>query len=47
MIAAVRANGVPVWYLAAKDEGHGFSKKSNGDYQFYATVLFIQKFLLN
>jgi dipeptidyl aminopeptidase/acylaminoacyl peptidase len=31
--AAVRAKGVPVWYLVAKDEGHGFQKKSNSDYQ--------------
>lgn len=47
MISAVRANGVPVWYLAAKDEGHGFSKKTNRDFLFYVTVLFVQKFLLN
>jgi hypothetical protein len=36
-----------VWYLLANDEGHGFAKKKNQDYQFYATVTFIQKFLLN
>ena len=47
MVATVRKNGTPVWYLMAKDEGHGFSKKKNVDYQFYATVLFIQQFLLN
>ncbi len=40
-------NGTPVWYLMAKDEGHGFSKKKNVDYQFYATVLFIQQYLLS
>lgn len=38
--------GVPVWYLVARDEGHGFAKKSNRDFQFYATVLFIKEFLL-
>jgi dipeptidyl aminopeptidase/acylaminoacyl peptidase len=38
--------GVPVWYLVAKDEGHGFAKKGNRDFQFYATVLFIREFLL-
>ena len=38
--------GVPVWYLVAKDEGHGFAKKNNRDFQFYATVLFIKEFLL-
>ena len=47
MVATVRKNGTPVWFLMAKDEGHGFSKKKNVDYQFYATVLFIQQFLLN
>jgi dipeptidyl aminopeptidase/acylaminoacyl peptidase len=38
--------GVPVWYLVARDEGHGFAKKNNRDFQFYATVLFIKEFLL-
>ncbi len=40
-------NGILVWYLLAKDEGHGFSKKSNADFQFYAIVLFIKEYLLN
>ena len=30
----------------AKDEGHGFRKKRNVDYQFYTTLLFLQKHLL-
>ena len=47
MVTSVRKNGVPVWYLMAKDEGHGFDKKKNQDFQFYATVLFIQRYLLN
>jgi dipeptidyl aminopeptidase/acylaminoacyl peptidase len=47
MVAMVRKNGAPVWFLMANDEGHGFAKKKNIDYQFYATALFIQKFLLN
>jgi dipeptidyl aminopeptidase/acylaminoacyl peptidase len=47
MVAVVRKNGTPVWFLMANDEGHGFSKKKNVDYQFYATILFIEKFLLN
>ncbi|MEZ5414935.1 MAG: prolyl oligopeptidase family serine peptidase [Opitutaceae bacterium] len=46
MVETVRKNGSPVWYLEAKDEGHGFRKKANGDYQFYATVLFIRENLL-
>ncbi len=46
MVATVRKNQTPVWYLMAKDEGHGFAKKKNQDFQFYSTVLFIQEFLL-
>lgn len=46
MVATVRQGNVPVWYLMAKDEGHGFAKKKNADFQFYATVAFIQEFLL-
>ena len=47
MAAALRQQGTPYWYLAAKDEGHGFAKKKNADYQFYATILFAQKNLLD
>jgi dipeptidyl aminopeptidase/acylaminoacyl peptidase len=46
MIARVKQNGSPVWFLMANDEGHGFRKKGNRDYQFYATVLFVRRFLL-
>ncbi|HYJ79986.1 MAG TPA: S9 family peptidase [Longimicrobiaceae bacterium] len=46
MVARVKQNGSPVWYLMARDEGHGFRKKSNVDYQFYATVMFIRQYLL-
>ena len=46
MVAAVRKNGTPVWYLMAKDEGHGFAKKKNQDFQFYATVMFVREYLL-
>lgn len=47
MAEKVKQNGGVVWYLEAKDEGHGFRKKNNVDFQRYATVLFIQKYLLN
>ncbi|HZQ24043.1 MAG TPA: S9 family peptidase [Terriglobales bacterium] len=46
MVNTVRQNGTPVWYLMAKDEGHGFRKKKNQDYQFYATVMFVREYLL-
>jgi dipeptidyl aminopeptidase/acylaminoacyl peptidase len=43
---AVRRTGGQVWYLLAKDEGHGFSRKANVDFQFHATVLFFREHLL-
>ena len=46
MVKTVRQNGGPVWYLMAKDEGHGFVKKKNQDFQFYATVMFLREYLL-
>jgi dipeptidyl aminopeptidase/acylaminoacyl peptidase len=46
MVARVKKNGTPVWYLMATDEGHGFAKKSNADFQFYASVMFMREFLL-
>ena len=46
MVARVRQNGSPVWYLMARDEGHGFQKKGNQDFQFYATVQFVRQHLL-
>src|SRR6266852_5971258 len=39
MAQIVRQNGTPVWWLLGKNEGHGFRKKQNVDYQFYATVM--------
>ena len=46
MVAALEGRGVPVWYLVGKDEGHGFQKKSNSDYQRAVLVRFIGQFLL-
>lgn len=46
MAGAIRKNGAPVWYLIADDEGHGFAKKKNQDFQFAATVMFVKEFLL-
>ncbi len=47
MVQTVRKNNSPVWYLEAKDEGHGFRKKNNVDFQFYATIQFIKQYLIN
>lgn len=46
MVKTVRQNGGALWYLMAKDEGHGFAKKKNQDFQFYATVMFLREHLL-
>jgi dipeptidyl aminopeptidase/acylaminoacyl peptidase len=46
MVETLKKQGTPVWYLMAKDEGHGFAKKKNADYQFYATVQFMQEYLM-
>ncbi len=46
IVSGLKKEGTPVWYVMAKDEGHGFQKKSNQDYEFYADVEFLQEFLL-
>ena len=46
IVATLKKRGTPVWSIFAKDEGHGFVKKPNADYQFYATVEFAKRTLL-
>jgi dipeptidyl aminopeptidase/acylaminoacyl peptidase len=46
MVDVVRKNGGEVWYLLAKDEGHGFRKKTNRDYYIWSEVLFYENYLL-
>ena len=41
-----RGNGSMVWYLRAENEGHGFARKENADYYFYAMVRFMQETIL-
>jgi dipeptidyl aminopeptidase/acylaminoacyl peptidase len=45
IVATLKKNGTPAWYLLANDEGHGFRKKANADFQFNATVEFIRRTL--
>ena len=42
----LKAQGNTVWYLEAKDEGHGFKKKANIDYQRLAVIRFMQEYLI-
>jgi dipeptidyl aminopeptidase/acylaminoacyl peptidase len=46
IVAAVRGKGVPVWYMVAKNEGHGFAKKENGDYMRETMIAFAERYLL-
>jgi dipeptidyl aminopeptidase/acylaminoacyl peptidase len=43
---AMRKAGGTVSYLEASDEGHGFAKKANADFQFLATAEFLRENLL-
>ena len=46
MVAAVRAKGRTAWHLVGMNEGHGFGKKENQDYQFWTELQFWQQHLL-
>ena len=46
VVAAVKKNGVPVWYVVGQNEGHGFARKVNQDYLQAVEVLFLRRFLL-
>ena len=46
IVENLKKRGTPVWFILAKDEGHGFVKKPNADYQFCATVEFARQTLL-
>jgi dipeptidyl aminopeptidase/acylaminoacyl peptidase len=46
MVQTVRKGNTPVWFLMANDEGHGFAKRRNRDFQFYSELMFIERYLL-
>lgn len=46
VVAAVRRNDVPVWYVIGTNEGHGFAKKANQDYLQAVEALFLRQHLL-
>ena len=46
MVDALRAQGLPVWYMKALNEGHGFRKKENRDVQQQAMMMFFGKYLV-
>jgi dipeptidyl aminopeptidase/acylaminoacyl peptidase len=46
IVREARAAGARVWYLLAENEGHGFARKENADYLFYAIVMFLRETML-
>ncbi|MBB4856935.1 dipeptidyl aminopeptidase/acylaminoacyl peptidase [Novosphingobium chloroacetimidivorans] len=46
IVAAVRSNGGTAWHLVGKNEGHGFRKKENRDYESWVETMFWKKYLL-
>lgn len=45
MVAKLRAQGTEVWYVLAKDEGHGIQKKANQEAVRATEVVFLKKVL--
>ncbi len=45
LVWRVRSGGGEVWYLVAKDEGHGFRKKANRDAYLLTAAMFLQKLI--
>jgi len=43
LVWQVRSTGGEVWYLSAKDEGHGFRKKANRDAYLLTAASFLQR----
>ena len=46
IVASLKRRNAPFWFMMARDEGHGFAKKPNADYLFYAMVEFARRTLL-
>jgi len=46
LVDALRAQGQPVWYMNALNEGHGYRKKENRDVYQQATIMFLQEYLV-
>jgi dipeptidyl aminopeptidase/acylaminoacyl peptidase len=46
IVAALREQGQPVWYMNALNEGHGYRKKENRDVYQQATMMFLQQHLV-
>ena len=47
IVEALRLRGLPVWYMNALNEGHGYQKKDNKDTYQQAMIMFLKKFLID
>jgi dipeptidyl aminopeptidase/acylaminoacyl peptidase len=47
IVAGVRNNGTPVWYVRVDGEGHGFDRREHSIYLMAAQILFLERFLLS
>jgi dipeptidyl aminopeptidase/acylaminoacyl peptidase len=45
IVRGLQARAVPVWYMLADNEGHGFARRENSEYYFAAFVKFIEQTL--
>jgi dipeptidyl aminopeptidase/acylaminoacyl peptidase len=45
IVKAVRAKGKDVWFMLARNEGHGFARKSNRDIYLLLSILFFENHL--
>ena len=46
VVDALRAQGQPVWYMNALNEGHGYRKKENRDVYQQTVIMFLQEYLV-
>ena len=46
MVKAIRAQNGIIWYILGENEGHGFRRVSDSEYQFAAEAYFFQTYLL-
>ena len=46
MVAALRKQHTPVWYMVAKSEGHFFNNTETKDVAFFLQVLFIRTIVI-
>ncbi len=46
IVKAIRSKGGTVWHILGQNEGHGFAKKENQDYEFWTGLMFWERTLL-